>query len=341
MTKTAFVTGGTGFLGLNLVEQLCRQGWRVTALHRASSDLSVIGRFPVELAEGDILDPGSLAAAVPRGVDAVFHLAADVSVWSRHDARQTRINVEGTRNVCAAALAAGAGRLVHTSTWNVYGLWQGVITEDSPKLGDRSPVNYDRTKHQAEVEVRRAIEQGLDAVIVNPCHILGRYDSHGWARLMRDLPNLWLPGTPPGSGSFCHAEQVAKAQIAAIEAGQTARNYLLPGADASFLEVFRTIGEVTGWSVPRRALPAFAFRLAGHFGAAWGRVTGREPEITPEAAAMVVAEARVVAESAVRDLGYRVVPLRAMIEDSYRWLVAEGLIAGEDVAAASYPDLRQ
>ena len=326
MSKTAFVTGGTGFLGLNLIEQLCAQGWRVIALHRPSSDLSTLLRFPVALAEGDILDRPSIERAVPQGVDAVFHLAADVSVWSRHDARQTRVNVEGTHNVCAVALAAGAGRLVHTSTWNVYGLWQGEITEDTPKLGDRSPVNYDRTKFHAEEEVRRAIERGLDAAIVNPCHILGRYDRHGWARLMLDLQDRWLPGTPPGSGSFCHAEQVAKAQIAAVEAGRTGKNYLLPGADASFLEVFRTIGEVTGWKVPARAVPAPVFRLAGRLGAAWADVTGREPVITPEAVAMVVAVARVVATSAVRELGYRVVSLREMLDDSYRWLCAAGLV---------------
>ena len=123
--RSAFVTGGTGFLGLNLVEQLTAQGWQVTALHRPGSDVRLLSRFPARRVEGDLLDPASLRRAVPRGVDAVFHVAADISMWQGHAARQTRVNVEGTRHVVEAALEAGAGRLVHTSTWNVYGLWQG------------------------------------------------------------------------------------------------------------------------------------------------------------------------------------------------------------------------
>jgi dihydroflavonol-4-reductase len=101
-TRHAFVTGGAGFLGLNLIEQLTAEGWQVAALHRATSDLSEITRFPVDLVAGDLTDTASLRRALPQAVDAVFHLAADTSVWSRHDNRQTRINVDGTRNVVPA-----------------------------------------------------------------------------------------------------------------------------------------------------------------------------------------------------------------------------------------------
>jgi dihydroflavonol-4-reductase len=151
----AFVTGGAGFLGLNLIEQLMAAGWQVTAVHRATSDLSEITRFPVHLVEGDVTDPGSLRRAMPQAVDAVFHMAADTSVWSRHDNRQTRTNVDGTRNMVEAALAAGARRFVHASTWNVYGLEQGEIRETSPQLGATSRINYNRTKFLAEEEVRK------------------------------------------------------------------------------------------------------------------------------------------------------------------------------------------
>ena len=119
--RSAFVTGGTGFVGLNLIEQLVGQGWAVTALHRPTSDLRAIRRFPVRLVAGDLLDPASLRRAIPESVDALFHLAADISVWSKHAARQTRINVEGTRNVVDAALAAGVRRMVHTSTGTLMG----------------------------------------------------------------------------------------------------------------------------------------------------------------------------------------------------------------------------
>ena len=336
-SKTAFVTGGTGFLGLNLIERLAARNWRIIALHRPSSSLESIKRFPVQLVEGDILNPASLKEVVPGNVDAVFHVAADISMWSRNNARQTRINVEGTRNVVDAAIAAGAKRFVQTSTWNTFGLRQGEIGEASPQLGGQSWINYDRTKFLAEEEVRSGIERGLDAVIVNPCHIFGRYDRHGWARLIIDLHNRWMPGAPPGAGTFCHAEQVANAHIAAAERGGTGENYLLGGADASLVDVFRAIGEVTGRKVADRALPAWLLRFAARASAGVAAITGTEPKMTPEGVEMVIARARVVSKRAENELGYRGVPLRTMIADSFNWLREQGLIGDQKRAGPNAP----
>jgi dihydroflavonol-4-reductase len=322
----AFVTGGTGFLGLNLVEQLGAEGWQVTALHRTSSDLSEIRRFAVDLVAGDLSDPASLRRALPPGIDAVFHVAADTSVWSRHDERQTRINVDGTRHIVAAALASGARRFVHTSTWTVYGLEQGAISEASPKLGGASWINYNRSKFLAEAEVRRGIARGLDAVIINPAHVLGRYDRRGWARLILAAHERWLPGVPSGAGTFCHAEAVARAHIAAFARGRTGQNYLMSGVDASFLELFEVINQVTGARVPLRILPPILFRLAARMDSAVAALAGREPEATPEGVAIATARARIASDLAERELGYRPSTLRAMVEDSWTWLRHAGLV---------------
>src|SRR5260370_7616798 len=99
--RTAFVTGATGFLGLNLVAHLTELGWTVVALHRAESNLTYLKRFSVQLVEGSVEDAASLERALPEGADAVFHAAGDVSFWSRHRARQTRTNVQATPNMAA------------------------------------------------------------------------------------------------------------------------------------------------------------------------------------------------------------------------------------------------
>jgi nucleoside-diphosphate-sugar epimerase len=325
-TPHAFVTGGTGFLGLNLIEQLTAAGWQVSALHRTTSDLSEIRRFPIDLVEGDLTEPASLRRAHPQAVDAVFHVAADTSVWSRHDRRQTRINVAGTRNMVEAALAAGARRFVHTSTWNVYGLEQAEITEVSPQLGAASWINYNRSKFLAEEEVRRGVARGLDAVIINPAHILGRYDRRGWARLIIAAHRRRLPGVPSGAGTFCHAEAVARAHIAAVERGRQGQNYLMSGADASFVELFSVINEVSGAEVPLRPLPPMLFRLAARGATALAAITGDEPEATPEGVAIATARARVASDLAERELGYRPSTLRTMVEDSWTWLRQAGLV---------------
>ena len=324
--KTAFVTGATGFLGLNLVEQLTAADWSVVALHRPTSDLGLLQSYPVEPVEGDLLDPPSLKRALPQGVDAVFHVAADTSVWARNDRRQTRINVEGTENVLEAALAAKARRFLHTSTWNTYGLEQGELHEDLPQFGGGSWINYNRTKFLAEEAVRAAGARGLDTVILNPCHIMGRYDRQSWARIVIDLCSRWIPAAPPGAGCFCHGAAIARAQIAAAERGRSGRNYLLGGKHATLLEVFRIIGEVSGCKVPSRSFPAFAFRSVARINVMLAAVLGYEPEITPEGVEMVSLDARVVSTRAEEELGYENVPLRTLIEDSHAWLQSQGLV---------------
>jgi dihydroflavonol-4-reductase len=325
--RRAFVTGGTGFVGLNLIEQLTTAGWRVTALHRRTSNLGEIGLFAVDLVEGDLTVSESLRTAIPPSVDAVFHVAADTSVWARYNERQRRINQGGTRNLVEAALASGARRFLHTSTWNVYGLDQGEISEASPQLGATSWINYNRTKWLAEEEVRAGIARGLDAVIINPSHVLGRYDRQGWARLIIAAHERWLPGVPAGAGTFCHAEAVAKAQIAAVERGRTGQNYLLGGSDASFVELFRVINQVTGARVKLRALPAWLFRLGAHLDTALAAGTRRQPGATPEGVAIACARARVVSDLAERELGYQPSDLVTMIEDSWEWLQQARLVS--------------
>src|SRR5918993_254868 len=128
---TAFVTGATGFLGLNLVEQLSERGWVVVAYHRPTSDTARLTQFPVRLAEGYIADFDAVASAMPQGADAVFHLAANTGVWSRRNPEQTRDNVEGTKAIIAAARAKAVKRVIHVSSWSAYGLDHPTIHEST------------------------------------------------------------------------------------------------------------------------------------------------------------------------------------------------------------------
>ena len=326
MAKTAFVTGGTGFLGLNLIQHLTEQGWQVTALHRPSSDLAYLKRFPVTLAAGEIEEAASLERAMPDGLDAVFHVAGDVSFWSGHRARQRRTNVQGTRNVAAAARRKGARRFIHTSTIAVYGTPPGPFDEASPHLGKVSPVGYLHSKALAEEEVRQAISEGLDAVILNPANIVGPYDLNNWSRLFRLVAEGKLPGVPPGRAPFCHVAEVARAHLAAWERGRTGENYILAGTDVSYLEAFTIVGALLECPVPTTPIPAFALNLAGHLSEWESRLTRREPDLTPEMATLLSRTILCRSDKAARELGFQTVPLQTMFEDCHQWLAAEKMI---------------
>jgi len=326
VARTAFVTGATGFVGLNLIEALAREGWQVVALHRPGSELKYLSRLPAERVQGDVTDRSSLERALPPGLDAVFHVAGDTNLWSRRNARQDRVNVEGTRNMVEAALARRARRFVHTSSISAYGMLSGRIDERAGQRGARAWVNYQRSKFLGEQEVRAARARGLDAVILNPAAILGPYDTRSWARVIRLACAGKLPGVPPGSSSFCHVHALAQAHLAAAERGRSGENYLLGGADASFLQLVQTIGEVTGCKVPARATPAWLLRPVARLALWLSYATGRAPTLTPEAVALLSRNTFCDCAKAERELGYRPVPLRAMVEDSVAWLEGEGLL---------------
>lgn len=324
--KTAFVSGSTGFVGLALVEELTQQNWNVWALHRPSSNVRLLKRFPVHLVAGDITDRPSLLRAMPENIGVVFHVAGSTSLWPPRNREQDKINIVGTRNMVTAALQQKAVRLVHTSSISVYGLQPGRVTEESPRLGEQSWINYQRSKFFAEEEIRVGLSKGLDAVMLNPASIIGRYDTTGYARLIKLVHQGKLPGVPPGKASFCHVQAVARAHIAAAEHGRSGENYLLGGADASYLELVKIIAQIADKPAPNKPMPAWMLTLLGKTCNTLSHVTRREPRITAEAAAMVCREIQCDSSKAERDLGYQPTSLKDMVQDSYRWLKKRGLL---------------
>jgi len=325
--KTAFVTGATGFVGLHLTRELLARDWHVTALHRSTSDLSKLDSLSIDMVVGDITDLESLRSAIPKGVAAVFHVAGNTGLWSRGNEMQWRENVTGTRNMVIASLNAEAKRLVYTSTASIYGLQEGRIDEESPRLGGDSWVNYQRSKFQAEEEVQKGMEMGLDTVVVNPSNILGSLDTNGWARFIQWVVSSDLLVIPPGAASFCHVTEVAKAHIEAFEQGRTGDRYLLGGADASFRELIRTIGGLQGHKKIVIRIPAWLARSVGYLSRLWTGLPTSPPAMTPESVEELTLQVLCDSSKAERELGYRPVELSLMLQESYSWLEAEGLLS--------------
>jgi dihydroflavonol-4-reductase len=326
--RTAFVTGGTGFLGRHIVEQLTSLGWRVVALHRPTSDVRHLTAYGVELAQGSITDAKSLVRAMPEGCDAVFHVAGNTSLWSGDRAQQTLENVGGTRHVVEAAIARKARRLIHTSTEGAWGEQHQTPFDETAKSNAlTSWINYERTKYLGELEVEKGVARGLEACLMCPGHIVGKYDASQWARLILLVAKGKLPGVAPGKGTWAHATQVARAHVVAVDKGRSGERYLLGGAWETYLEAIRIIGELTGKKVPRRATPVWVLRALGRV-SEWGsRVTKKAPTVTPEIAEGLSRPPHLFkSDKAVRELGYVEVPLRAMLGESYEWLKAEGLV---------------
>jgi nucleoside-diphosphate-sugar epimerase len=327
MTQIAFVTGASGFVGSHLARELHRQGWAVHVLARPTSSLGEISDVPVTVHIGDVTDAASVSAALPRGVDAVFHVAASTNLWSRRNAEQSRINVEGTRNLLAAAETSAAKRFVHTSSFVSWGFQDGVFAEDSPRNKAGDWINYFHTKHVSEQMVLEACRGGrLDAVVVNPGNVLGPGDWHNWSRLFRMVQTGTLPGAPPGGGNFCDVREVARAHVQAWHCGVTGHRYLLGGEFASYLQVIGIAGKILDAPVPRKPMPAWLLMTAARLKSAVAAITGKEPDLTPEAAAIAAHDIRCESGKAQRELDYHIVPLHDMVRDTLEWMTERGLL---------------
>jgi dihydroflavonol-4-reductase len=327
MGKQAFITGGSGFLGGHIVRLLIEQGWTVTALHRPGGNREHLLNLGARPVAAQLHGARQLAAVRPAAPEAVFHVAGNTAMWRKLNAQQYRDNVLGTRAVVHAARQRGAHRLIHTSSISAYGIQQQPIDESTPSNAEHDWINYNRTKYLGEQEVRDGLRHGLDAVILNPCGIIGAGDTHNGSQLIALIDAGQLPGVPPGAGSFCHVTEVAKAHIAAVEKGRTGANYILSGVDASFLELARTISDLLHRKAPRRAVPKAVLRVAGRVYPLLSVFSGEEPRLTPEKVALVTNRVIANSERAQRELGFNAaVPLRTMLEECIQWMRAEGML---------------
>lgn len=331
MTKTAFVTGATGFVGGVLATRLTSQGWRVVALRRGDNGATTSPDIDWRL--GDVLDPASLQAAIPRDCT-VFHVAGDTNLWRRHNARQWRVNVEGTSNVVEAALRKNAEAFVHTSTISAYGRHTGPINEDTPSVAAQSWIGYERSKWAAEEVVRAAVPRGLRAMIIAPSAILGPGDRRTWAQLIIQVSEGRVPGIPPGKATFNHIDDVVQAHIAAAEHGRAGRSYLLSGDTASFAQLLALIAKNLGVPLTAPAMPAPLMVGAGTLFAMAAALTNREPSLTPEMATMVSADTITNSTRATSELGYQPRSLEIAVADACAWLSAAGLLGNKIAQSA-------
>ncbi len=323
---TVLLTGASGFLGAHLLRELRLAGAEVRALSRRPESDAAIASLGGVLVRADVTDPDALRVAM-RGVDAVFHAAADTNTWAPHNAAQTDTNVGGTQNLLAAAKAAGVAAFLHTSSIATYShLVHGELREDVEQRGLESWINYERTKTLAENAVRQS---GLPFVIFQPAHILGPGDRHNWATLVLLIDQGKLPGVPPGLGSFADVREIASAQVRAWQREKFGETYLMGGQHASFLELIGKVGAQLGRRTPKRAMPVWLLMAYARIVDGVSRITRREPDLTPEAAAFTCHELRVDSGKAMRELDYRETDLDELLRDMISWMRAERMLRAE------------
>lgn len=332
----ALVTGGTGFVGANVVRELLREGATVRVLARPGGDRRALAGLPVEVCEGDLDRPATLAGAV-AGVATVFHVAADYRLWTRDPQTLFRTNVDGTRALLEAAGQAGARRVVYTSTVGALGIPADGSpgTEDTPVTLADMVGPYKRSKFLAEQVALDFARSGLPVVVVNPAAPVGPWDVKPTptGQMVVDFLRGRMLATLDTGLNLVHVRDVARGHLLAAARGRVGQRYILGHANLSLAEIFRLLAEVTGRPAPRLRLPWAVAWLAAVSLEGVARLNRRPPAVSLTAVRMARKRMYFSPARAVGELGLPQTDVRQALEDAVHWFAEHGY-AGPALRAA-------
>ncbi len=251
-----FVTGGTGFIGANLIRLLLQQGYEVRALVRNNSSLKNLESLDLGIVQGD-LNSSNLSAQM-SGCQVLFHVAAQYSLWQGDRDLLYRSNVLGTRNILQCTRQAGIERIVYTSSVAAIGVKQdGIADETYQSPVDQLVGDYKKSKYYAEQEAVKALQQGQDIVIVNPSTPIGAFDLKPTPTgeiivrfLQRQMPFYLDTGL-----NLIDVQDVAQGHILALIKGKTGDRYILGNQNLTFQQLLGKLEQITSLPAPKRTIP--------------------------------------------------------------------------------------
>jgi len=291
-----YVTGGTGLLGSHLLVELTNSYNSIRAIYRSEIKIEQVKRLfqfrytdsweayfkKIEWVKGDILDVPFLTESI-RGCNKIYHSAALVSFHPKDFQQLLKINREGTANIVNVCLSENIDKLCYVSSTAAIGQDTKKITTENTKWKNSPTTSgYSISKYSAEKEVWRGIEEGLNAVMVNPCVILGagnwNYSSLTIFRTLRKGVKFY----PPGSNAIVDARDVSEIMIKLMESDISSERYLCIGQNQSFKTLMETISSELNVKSPTIPVKRLVVTIAQKLAAFGSFFTRKKPSITSE-----------------------------------------------------------
>ena len=342
------VTGGTGFVGSRLTQELVRQGQRVKVLARPGSSrraLQGVDPARLEVVEGDVTIGHTVYRAL-SGCSALYHVAAEFKIWDRRPAKILDAAIVGTRETLLAAKKRGIEKIVVTSSTAAVGATRDAVEMDETFAFNREDsAPYIVAKRKAEELALEMANEGLPVVVVNPATILGPGDFKPTpsADLLLTFLRWNLPfGFPvtPGGFAVVDVDDVVAGHIAAMQRGRVGQRYILGGTNTTVQDLFATVAEMTGLRGPGWMCPPGLVVFGGALSELYGRFSKRTPQLTYKFARDFIGS-YVWASSAKAEaeLGYKHRPLRATLARAIRFFLENRMLPERRVAKLRF-DLR-
>ncbi|HEY0392145.1 MAG TPA: NAD-dependent epimerase/dehydratase family protein [Solirubrobacterales bacterium] len=304
-----FITGGTGFIGGEVVRQLRERGDAVACLVRTPAKATKLSELGCELVSGDLGDTEAIGGGM-EGCDAVIHAAAmyEVGIPARQHPAMYEANVRGTERVLKAALDAKIARVVYVSTCGIFGNTHGkTVDEAYEHPGKEFTSYYEETKLEAHKIAKRMMsEQGLPATIVQPGGVYGPGDTSQLFDLLDQFLSGKLPLLPFPDLGICltHVEDIAGGIILALDKGEAGETYVISGPEATMRTAVDTLAQISGRKAPRRALPTPLMKAMVPIGPLVGKMMGQPPNLRELISSAAGVTFWASYEKAGRELGY-------------------------------------
>jgi len=297
------MTGATGFVGGALARLLRDEGHEVRALVRDPARAGGFAALGVELVPGD-LDDATALDTLCRDVDGLFHVAGWYKLGQRDPSVGDRVNVDGTRNVLAAAQRAGVPKVVYTSTLAVNSDTHGQVHDETYRHTGPFTSHYDLTKARAHEIAERFGSEGLPVVIVQPGLVYGPGDTAQTGAFIEQVVRGRRPQVPAG-GEVCwaHVDDIASGHLLAMSQGVAGESYMLAGPRATFADGLRRVAAIAGTKGPM-VLPTGVVRAAAGVMAVLGRAVPLPPDYAAETMRAGLATYLGTPAKAERDLGW-------------------------------------
>ncbi|MDN3587405.1 NAD-dependent epimerase/dehydratase family protein [Pedobacter aquatilis] len=311
------VTGGTGFLGSELIKQLTDNGLAVRALRRKTSKIpSLLANIKlITWVDADINELADLEEAFV-GITKVFHCAAFVSLDSNHKKQLFHVNIDGTSNLVNLCLDNNC-RLVHVSSVAALGEPKkgNQITEKDVWEYDAKAHAYGLSKYEAEMEVWRGITEGLDAVIVNPSVIIGKNAGFEGSGAIFKLVKGGFPFYTNGASGFVDVEDVVKSMIALMDSDVIAERYIISSENIHYKDLFTSIANGFGVKAPTKEAKPWMLGVAWRALKFFSFFTRSQPSITKDTAKSSVTLSYYSNDKIVNQIGIQFKPLSNSIAE--------------------------
>jgi dihydroflavonol-4-reductase len=304
------VTGATGKVGGATARALLDRGDEVRVLVRDPDRAAGLLPSGVELARGDVTEPETVAAAV-AGCELVFNAMGLPEQWFADPDIFDRVNARGTETVVRAAAAAGARRVVHTSTIDVFHAERGTPFDESVVADYPKGTAYERSKQRAE-ELVLAERDGMEVVILNPSGVYGPTPSPTPSfenGIFEPVVRKRLPALPPGGTGYAFVHGVAEGHLLAADKGADGERYILADGYASFREIAQMVREIAGRGRVPPKMPVPVAKAIAAAGEGISRVIRRPPLLPRGQLTYFLWQAHPDSSKAQRELGWRTTPL--------------------------------